>query len=48
MQAFGGYGYMEDYRMEKRLRDIAVLKSAFGSPTYIRQFVFDAKREANR
>lgn len=41
LQTFGGYGYMEDYGMEKRLRDAAVLKSAMGSPLYLRQLVFD-------
>lgn len=27
LQVFGGYGYMEDYRIEKRLRDIMTLRS---------------------
>jgi len=45
LQAFGGYGYMEDFGVEKRLRDITVLKSAFGSPIYLKQLLFDLKRE---
>lgn len=45
LQAFGGYGYMEDYGMEKRLRDVTVLKSASGSPTYLKQFIFDVAKE---
>ncbi len=45
LQAFGGYGYMEDYGMEKRLRDVTVLKSASGSPTYLKQFIFDVEKE---
>ena len=45
LQAFGGYGYMEDYGMEKRLRDVTVLKSASGSSTYLKQFVFDVAKE---
>jgi alkylation response protein AidB-like acyl-CoA dehydrogenase len=45
LQTFGGYGYMEDFGMEKRLRDVTVLKSALGSPTYLKQFIFDIERE---
>ncbi len=30
LQVFGGYGYMEDYRLEKRLRDALTLKSLGG------------------
>ncbi len=41
LQCFGGYGYMEDYGMEKRLRDITVLKSAAGSPFFLKQFIGD-------
>jgi alkylation response protein AidB-like acyl-CoA dehydrogenase len=44
LQSFGGYGYMEDFGVEKRLRDITVLKSAFGSPIYLKQLLFDLKR----
>ncbi len=45
LQTFGGYGYMEDFGMEKRLRDITVLKSASGSPTYLKQLIFDIEKE---
>jgi hypothetical protein len=48
LQTFGGYGYMEDYGMEKRLRDVTVLKSAFGSPTYLKQLIFDIEKEGSR
>ncbi len=41
LQVFGGYGYMEDFGMEKRLRDISVLKSASGPPFFLKQFVCD-------
>jgi butyryl-CoA dehydrogenase len=41
LQSFGGYGYMEDFGMEKRLRDITVLKSASGSPYFLKQFIYD-------
>ena len=41
LQTFGGYGYIEDFGMEKRLRDSAVLKSTCGPPHYLKQFVFD-------
>jgi len=30
LQVLGGYGYMEDYRLEKRLRDALTLRSAAG------------------
>ncbi len=33
LQVFGGVGYMEDYRMEKRLRDAMTLTSSGLSPT---------------
>jgi len=45
LQTFGGYGYVEDFGMEKRLRDITVLKSASGSPTYLKQLIFDIEKE---
>ena len=32
LQTLGGYGYMEDYGLEKRLRDVATLKSLHGAP----------------
>jgi len=39
LQTMGGYGYMEDYGMEKRLRDITVLKSMAGSPLYLKRLI---------
>lgn len=48
LQTFGGYGYMEDFGMEKRLRDVTVLKSASGSPTYLKQLIFDIEKEGAR
>ncbi|HNW29454.1 MAG TPA: acyl-CoA dehydrogenase [Spirochaetota bacterium] len=45
LQVFGGYGYMEDFGMEKRLRDATVLKSAWGPPYFLKQFIFDLDRE---
>ena len=44
LQVFGGYGYMEDYGMEKRLRDAAVLKSVSGSPNSLELFIFRQER----
>ncbi len=32
LQVLGGYGYLEDYRLEKRLRDALSLKSLAGRP----------------
>jgi alkylation response protein AidB-like acyl-CoA dehydrogenase len=45
LQTFGGYGYMEDYGMEKRLRDVAVLKAAAGSPLYLKRLIFAIGKE---
>lgn len=47
LQVFGGYGYMEDFGMEKRLRDITVLKSASGSPVFLKQFIANINKENN-
>jgi alkylation response protein AidB-like acyl-CoA dehydrogenase len=43
LQVFGGYGYMEDFGMEKRLRDVTVLKSMAGTPQYLKRFIFESK-----
>ncbi len=45
LQTLGGYGYMEDYGMEKRLRDVAVLRSAAGSSIYLKQLIADIDRK---
>ncbi len=45
LQVFGGYGYMEDYRMEKRLRDVSVLKSTGGAPRELRLILADRIKE---
>lgn len=42
LQTMGGYGYMEDYRMEKRLRDVSVIKSMAGSPDQLRLLIAEA------
>lgn len=47
LQVFGGYGYMEDYGMEKRLRDAMVLKSAGGSPNSLELFIFESGKEVS-
>ena len=36
LQVLGGYGYMEDYRMEKRLRDSLTLKAMAIEPNNLR------------
>ena len=48
LQTMGGYGYMEDFKIEKRLRDVATLKSAGGSPSYLKQIIFDIDREERK
>lgn len=45
LQVFGGYGYMEDYRMEKRFRDINTLKCAGGGPRDLRMIISELNRE---
>jgi alkylation response protein AidB-like acyl-CoA dehydrogenase len=37
LQVLGGYGYMEDYRLEKRLRDAIMLKLMGGKPDALRE-----------
>jgi len=39
LQVFGGYGYTEDYGLEKRLRDLATIKSLHGSPIFLKSFI---------
>jgi butyryl-CoA dehydrogenase len=39
LQVLGGYGYMEDYGFEKRLRDVSTLKSLHGAPDQLRLFL---------
>ncbi len=46
LQIFGGYGYMEDYRMEKRYRDVNTLKCSGGSPRDLRALIAGLSREA--
>ncbi len=43
LQVFGGYGYMEDYGMEKRLRDGQTLKSMAGPSVTHQHTVMDAR-----
>lgn len=45
LQVFGGYGYMEEYRMEKRLRDALTLKSLGPRADDLRLLCGDAVRE---
>jgi len=44
LQTLGGYGYMEDYHLEKRLRDVSVLKSLHGAPDQLRLFLNELAR----
>lgn len=39
LQVLGGYGYMEDFRLEKRLRDALTLKLVAGSPADLRRLL---------
>jgi len=39
LQVMGGNGYMEDFRMEKRLRDVEVLRTSHGTPIDLRRIL---------
>ena len=45
LQVLGGYGYMEDYRLEKRLRDALTLKSLALRPDDLRMLLAGAVLE---
>jgi alkylation response protein AidB-like acyl-CoA dehydrogenase len=44
LQTLGGYGYIEDYHLEKRLRDVSTLKSLHGPPDQLRLLLDDLAR----
>jgi alkylation response protein AidB-like acyl-CoA dehydrogenase len=44
LQTLGGYGYMEDYGLEKRLRDLSTLKSLHGPPDQLKLFLNELAR----
>ena len=44
LQTLGGYGYMEDYGFEKRLRDVSTLKSLHGAPDQLKLFLNELAR----
>jgi alkylation response protein AidB-like acyl-CoA dehydrogenase len=44
LQTLGGYGYMEDYRLEKRLRDVSTLKGLHGAPDQLKLFLNELGR----
>jgi alkylation response protein AidB-like acyl-CoA dehydrogenase len=46
LQTLGGYGYMEDYRFEKRLRDVTTLKSLHGAPDQLKLYLNELARGA--
>lgn len=46
LQTLGGYGYMEDYGFEKRLRDVSTLKSLHGAPDQLKLFLNELAMEA--
>jgi len=47
VQVLGGYGYMEDYRLEKRLRDALTLKSLAGrTDDLLQRIAISAQQEA--
>ena len=45
LQTLGGYGYMEDYRLEKRLRDVSTLKGLHGAPDQLKLFLNELGRQ---
>lgn len=44
LQMLGGYGYMEDYGLEKRLRDVAALKSLHGAPDQLKLYLNELEK----
>ncbi len=44
LQVLGGYGYMEDYGVEKRLRDIMTLRGLPPSPDVVRRLLAGGER----
>ena len=46
LQTLGGYGYVEDYRLEKRLRDVATLKSLHGAADQLRLYLNEVAKGA--
>jgi alkylation response protein AidB-like acyl-CoA dehydrogenase len=47
LQTLGGYGYMEDYGLEKRLRDVSTLKGLHGAPDQLKLLMNDLSRGAS-
>ena len=47
LQVLGGYGYMEEYRLEKRLRDAMTLKSLALRPAVLKQLCMVAPQGRN-
>jgi hypothetical protein len=45
LQVFGGYGYMEDFGMEKKFRDINTLVNIGGSPFFMKRFIANMTKE---
>jgi alkylation response protein AidB-like acyl-CoA dehydrogenase len=45
LQTLGGYGYMEDYGLEKRLRDVSTLRGLHGAPDQLRLYLNDLCKE---
>jgi hypothetical protein len=45
LQVFGGYGYMEDFGIEKKFRDINTLTTIGGSPFFMKQFIAQMEME---
>ncbi|MCX8125134.1 MAG: acyl-CoA/acyl-ACP dehydrogenase [Spirochaetes bacterium] len=45
LQVFGGYGYMEDFGIEKKFRDCTTLQTIGGSPFFMRQFIAQMEME---
>lgn len=39
LQVFGGYGYMEDFGMEKKFRDVYTLNTIGGSSIFLKRFL---------
>ncbi|MEJ5362834.1 MAG: acyl-CoA dehydrogenase family protein [Spirochaetota bacterium] len=45
LQVFGGYGYMEDFGIEKKFRDCNTLLTIGGSPFFMKQYIAQMEME---
>jgi alkylation response protein AidB-like acyl-CoA dehydrogenase len=45
LQTLGGYGYLEDYGLEKRLRDVSTLRGLHATPDQLKLYLHELRKE---